>query len=224
MRPALALLFLVSGASAGTVLIDDFSLGLNLSATQGNNGSSTQALPNGADRSTLLQALAGGTASLSIGSGTLATGNTTNPDSGGMYYTHSVSLIYQFYPGLNLLSDGLPASSTHLLLHIASASEANTNVIIRFDNLNAALVKFHYFSVDPNSSALYSFNLASLDASFPWNEVDVFGIEYTSIAAITIGGDGAGLRAVSAVPEPSTYGLALAGLALAAAVRGRRRK
>lgn len=218
LRIAPALL-LAATASAATVTLDSFTQSQSTTGFSNNNGITSDTLANGTVRSISATPWAAGTVTLGISNGTLVA------NSGSAY---SARVDYNFASSLSLLGGAASSADSSVGLHVSTTSSAPVVFSVWFFNNQYEASGFWQFSAAANSSALYSASLASIDAGFPWEAVDFIRIEFgtTASGSVTLGGDGLGFRAGTApapVPEPSTYGIVLGGLALAGAVVRRRR-
>jgi hypothetical protein len=139
---------------------------------------------------------------------------------------YSIEIDYTFGTPLNLLVGGVDRANTNLNLYFASNVSSSVDVNITFTNSSFASAYWSFGLLGP-SSGLRSNSLNSISSTFNWSDVKSIDITYNANSGgnVTLGQDNLGFRAVAApaVPEPSTYGLMLGGLALAFAALRRRK-
>ncbi len=213
---ALAPVLFIAAANAATVTIDNFSVTESITGYSYNNGLTSNTLADGTTRSVSVSPWSGGTATLGISNGTLVT------NSAGGY---NARIDYNFVNSISLLGGATSPADVNVGLYVATTSSIDVPFTVWFFNNQYEASAYWEFSAVANNAGLYTANLDAISAFFAWNEVDSIRIEYgtTAGASVSLGGDGQGFRA-TAVPEASTYGLVLGGLALAVGVARRRRK
>ena len=222
---ALAPVLLVAAASAATITIDDYTSASTVTASSlvggATSGWSTYSLlPVGANRQIKTNTWSVGSSTLSVGSGTASVTNNVG---------YGADMEYYFASSTSLLPNGAAAGESTAAIHIANNAGNPLGFTVTFWNNAYEVYASWYIVVASNTTGLQSSLLTDISADFVWDQVDAITVSFGNNVAgsLILGGDGLGLRIstpTAPVPEPSTYGLVLGGLALAVGVARRRRK
>jgi hypothetical protein len=218
-----ALLF--AAANAETLTIDNFTEYQSVGRMYGSSypDPSVLTLSNGAVRELTIGGYSSSMANLSVNGGWVSSSSGAN---------YIIGIDYTYGTPLNLLLGGVDKADINLSLYFATSvtqtlQNSSVDVFVTFTDSNYSNAYWSFGSVG-TTSGLRSTSLNSISSTFNWSSVSEIDVSYTiqGGVSVTLGQDNLGFRAdtVPSVPEPSTYGMMLGGLALVAAAVRRRNK
>jgi hypothetical protein len=220
MKKAFLSILLASATSAGaaTLTIDNFSESQNVGRMSGSSfpDPSVQTLANGAVRELIIGGYSSSMVNLSVGSAWVSSSSSER---------YTIGIDYTFETPLNLLLEG--ADKTNITLNLHFVTSVSSSVLVTFTDSNY-LNAYWSFDTMGASSGLRSSSLNSISSTFDWSAVNGIDISYSTQNGgnVILGQDNLGFRveSVPSVPEPSTHGMLLGGLALVAVTIRRRKK